>query len=259
MYERLKSLALQHMNSFIQKTSLTAWKTTAVITQWLKQKYLDFYICIIINYSDFTEAKLLWLKHKVTEFRAFIWVYILTEVQGKLVLTAPRYTPVHNLCRGVPVPRAVSDSRAAHVTPAEMLTGTHEQPVSIRMQRGAQNWAVRSVNQPLRCACLLSDPYALASGLMFHSWGYAWQCICSRGSVWSIPQRAVEIDPLRLNMKPELPTSFSAVSMSQVQLPQLRKKKNLGEILCSLPSFLLELWHLASLMVPAWFRVDSIL
>lgn len=77
--------------------------------------------------------------------------------------------------------------------------------------------------------------------------------IYSRGRVWSIPQRAAEIHPLRPNMKPELPTSFSAVSMSQVHLPLLHKKKNLGDMLCSLPRFLLELWHLVwrSIMVPA--------
>lgn len=99
-------------------------KDQDVITQQLKQKYVDFYICIITKCSNFTEAKI--IKDKVREFHAFIWMYyISTEVQQKLaVLTAPPYTLEHNLCQGVPVPHAVSASQAAHVTPAEMPTGS---------------------------------------------------------------------------------------------------------------------------------------
>lgn len=117
-------------------------------------------------------------------------------------------------------------------------------PVSIPLECGAPNRTVLTVNQPLRSVCLLALPSPCSSrwrdiaqlGLCLT------QCVHPWGRVWSIPPRTAEIYPLRPNMKPELPTAFSAVSVAQVHLPVLHK--NLGEILSSLPRFLLELWHL---------------
>ena len=151
-------------------------KDQDVTTQQLKQKYLDFYIRIITKRSNFTEAKTLQFEHKVTEFHAFIWVYyILTEVQQKLaVITAPPCTPEHNLCQGVPVPHAdVSLSSS----PCDTCRNAHRQPMGLlslyRCSVVPKTEPLLTVNQPLRCACLLSDPHALAGGLTLHSWVYA--------------------------------------------------------------------------------------
>lgn len=121
------------------------------------------------------------------------------------------------------------------------------QPVSILMQRGAQNWDVLPVSFLWGVLACLSSPHC-STWLDIAQLGLGLtECIYSRGRVWSIPQRAAETNPVRPNMKPELPTSFSAVSMSQVDLPLLHKKKNTWGKSCVLFLvffFLLELWHL---------------
>lgn len=149
-------------------------KNQDVITQQLKQKYLDFYYKTL-EFFPSKNTSIQTQGHRVPCFYLSILHFDRSTTEVSSYNSTPLYTgaqPVSRYacpsCRCQPLKQPVwhlqKCSRAAH-----------GHPVSIPMQRGAQNGALRTVNQTLRCACLLSDPHALAGVLMLHSWVYAWQ------------------------------------------------------------------------------------
>lgn len=160
----------KHMNSVIQKTSLTAWQIK-MSPHTAKAEILWFLHLYYQNPLDFTEAKILWFKHKVTRVPLFYFHFLYfnrSTIEVSSYNSSPLYAKAQPVlkcacpsCRCQPLKQPVWHLQ-------KCPWSAQGQPASILMQRGAQNWDVLPLSSEV---CLLvSAPHTAARGLTLHSW-----------------------------------------------------------------------------------------
>lgn len=227
----------KHMNSVIQKTSLTAWQTK-MSPHTAKAEILWFLHLYYQKPLDFTEAKILWFKHKVTRVP---WFYFHFLYFNRSTIEVSSYNSNPPICQSTTRVKVclslvqMSASQAARMAPAEMLMVS---PGAACLYTDA-TWCPK-----LRCpstvlwgvlACL-SSPHC-STWLDIAQLGLGLTgCIYSKGRVRRIPQKGSWDRPTQTKYETRIThILLCCINVSSVSSSASQEKKNLGEILCSLP------------------------